>query len=110
MLDISHVRYYYSIISIEIIIKEFIIVKKNLCKNCNYYTAYYKKWGAYFGRMNNGFCAKHKKRQTQFEVCNEFRSNEQSEKRREEQLLNSLEQSLESVNQIAQILKEKYSD
>jgi len=43
------------------------------------------------------------------ETCEDFRSNEQKEKMREERLFEKLEQSLESINEINQILREKYS-
>ena len=84
-------------------------MKSQKCKNCTYYTAYYKKWHANFGRLNNGFCTKHQKHQTQFETCENFKSSEQKEKMREERLFDSLEQSLKSINEISQILKEKFN-
>ena len=77
------------------------------CKNCTFYTAYYKQWASGYGRLNNGFCAKHQKQQTQFETCECFKSNEQKEIHREKRRMLALEQALESINEIAQILKEK---
>ena len=85
-------------------------MKTQKCKNCTHYTAYYKKWSASFERLNKGFCAKHQKPQIQSETCEDFKSNEQKEKRREERLFDYLEFSLKSINEIAQILKEKYPD
>ena len=84
-------------------------MKLQYCKNCFYYSAHYKKLSAGFARLNNGFCAKYQKPQTQYETCEDFKNNEEREKRREERLFVSLEQSLESINQISQILREKYS-
>ena len=80
------------------------------CKNCAYYTAYYKQWGDCYGRLNNGFCVKHKRHQTQFETCAEFKSNEEKEKRREKRLFDSLERVLASIDEIAQILREKKNE
>ena len=80
------------------------------CKNCTFYSAYYKQWSSGYGKLNNGFCSKHQKFQTQFETCEHFKSNEIKEKRREERLFTSLEQALEAINDIAQILKEKENE
>ena len=85
-------------------------MKSQKCKNCTYYTAYYKKWAASYGRLNNGFCTKHRKPQIQFEACEDFKSDEQKEKMREGRLFSSLEQSLKSINEIAQILKDKFNE
>jgi len=79
------------------------------CKNCTYYSSYYKQWSDCYSRLNHGFCSKHEKPKIQNETCGNFKSGEQKEKRREERLFSSLERSLESINQIAQILKEKES-
>ena len=84
-------------------------MKSQKCKNCSYYTAYYRKWSSSFEKLTHGACSKHKSPKTQSEVCDDFKSSEQKERKREERLFISLEQSLESINQIAQILKEKYS-
>jgi len=83
------------------------IMEKQLCINCTFYSAYYKKWSACFGELNHGFCAKHQKPQKQYETCQEYKSNDQKEKTRHQRLLLSLEQSLTSINEIAQILKQK---
>ena len=85
-------------------------MKSQICKNCTYYTAYYKKWSACFGILNNGFCTKRRRPQTQFEACEDFKSSDQKEKRRKERLFDFLEYSLKSINEIAQILKENYTD
>jgi hypothetical protein len=85
-------------------------MKTEKCKNCMHYTAYYKQWASSFGRLNNGFCSRHQKPQAQLEACEDFKSNEQKEKRRDELRLKHLEQALESINEIAQILKEKFKD
>jgi len=84
-------------------------MKSQKCKNCTHYSAYYKQWSGSYGRLNNGFCSKHQKAQTQFETCENFLSSGQKEKIREKRLLIQLEQSLISINEIAQILKEKFS-
>jgi len=83
-------------------------MKVEKCKNCTFYSAYYQQWSDHYGRLNHGFCSKHQKSQTQFEFCQNFISNEQKEKRREERLLFSLEQASKSINEIAVILNEKY--
>ena len=78
------------------------------CRDCTFYTAHYKKLAHGFVKQNNGFCRNHQKHQTQYKTCENFKSNEEKEKRREERLFKYLEQSLQSINEIAQILKEKY--
>jgi len=83
-------------------------MKSQKCKYCTYYSAYYKRWDGQFERLANGFCVKHQKQQIQIETCDGFKSNEEKEKRREERLFVSLEQSLSSISEITQILKEKY--
>lgn len=80
-----------------------------LCQNCTHYTAYYRKWSGGYSRLNNGFCSQNKKPQTLFETCDNFKSDEQKEKRREDMRLTALEQALTSINEIAHILKEKNS-
>jgi len=82
-------------------------MKKQICKYCTHYSAYYKQWADGYGRLNNGFCAKHQKPQTQFETCEDYISREQKEKSMQERLLISLEQALTVINEIAEILKEK---
>ena len=83
------------------------MMKKQICKNCTFYSAYYKKWSDCYGRLNNGYCSKHKKPQIQFENCGEYKSSEQKEKMRLERLYVSLERALISIDEITQILKEK---
>ncbi|MCL2375077.1 MAG: hypothetical protein FWC82_00915 [Firmicutes bacterium] len=78
------------------------------CKNCAHYTAYYKKWICNFERLSNGFCEKHQKLQTQHETCDDFKSSEQKEEGKKRKLLSSLEQAVDSINVIAQILKDDY--
>ena len=85
-------------------------MKVQKCTNCTYYSAYYLQWSNCYGKLNHGFCSKQQKPQTQFEACEDFKSNEAKEKRREERLFDSLERALESINGIAQILKEKTSE
>jgi len=80
------------------------------CKNCIHYTAYHKKLPASYCRLTNGFCSKHDKQQSQSETFESFVSNEQKEKRDEFILFHSLECALKSIDQIAQILKEKEED
>jgi len=57
--------------------------------------------------MDKGFCSQHQKTQTQYATCDNFKSNEQKEKTREERLFLSLERALTAVDEIAKILKEK---
>ena len=77
------------------------------CKNCTFYTAYYKQWAAGYGKLNHGYCSKHEKPQTQFETCGSFLSNAKKERRKEERRLVCLEQALRAIIEIAQILKEE---
>jgi len=85
-------------------------MKKQICKKCTYYTAYYRRLSDCYIRLGNGYCTKHKKPQTQYETCEDYKNNEFKEQSREERLFVSLEQSLTSINEIAMILKEKYLD
>jgi len=82
-------------------------MKAEKCKNCTFYSAYYLRWSSHYGRLNNGFCSKQQKPQTQFETCEDFKNNEAKEKSREERRFIALEQALASINEIAQILKKK---
>ena len=85
-------------------------MKKEVCKNCTYYSAYYKQWSSHYTRLDKGFCSKHQKIIKQYEICEDFKSNELKEKMREKRRMDALEQALISINEIAQILKEKQSD
>lgn len=85
-------------------------MKKQICKNCTFYTAFYKQWAGSYGRLNNGYCAKHDKPQIQFETCNIFQNNEQKERRREKVRLEYLEHALKAIIEIAQILQEKENE
>jgi len=82
-------------------------MKKNICKYCTFYTAYYEKFSSNFSRLSHGFCKKQNIPQLQFKTCDDFKSNEQKEKMREKRLFSHLEQSLISINAISHILKEK---
>lgn len=85
-------------------------MKSKICKNCAYYSAYYQKWSDSFGKLNKGSCSKRNISQTQFETCENFRDNEQLEKMRYKRTMQSLERALSSINDIAQILKERESE
>jgi len=85
-------------------------MKSQKCKYCAYYTAYYKKHIIGFERTNVGHCLKFRKLQTQLETCENFKCGEKKEQRQQERIFVSLEQALKSVNDIGQILKEKYLD
>jgi len=85
-------------------------MKKEICKYCTHYTAYYKIHCTSYQRLTNGFCSKHQKPQIQSETCQNYKNNEQKQKRKEEQLLYTLEQALNWIIQIAQMLKEKQGD
>lgn len=81
-------------------------MKKQICKNCAYYSAYYKKWSASFGELDHGHCDKLKNDTTRYDTCADFKSNERKELLRKERLLTALETTLSSVTEMAQILKE----
>ncbi|MCL2861955.1 MAG: hypothetical protein FWE22_06060 [Firmicutes bacterium] len=82
-------------------------MKSKKCINCANYIAYYKQLSNRYVKLNNGFCTKQKTPKTQHETCKEFQFNECKERTKEERLLYSLEQSLQSINDIAQILADK---
>ena len=82
-------------------------MKKHLCQNCVYYTAYYRQSSNSYSKLNDGYCSRHEKPKTRFEVCGEFKSNERKEKKREQWRLDNLDRALISINEIALILKEK---
>jgi len=82
---------------------------KSICKNCTFYSAYYKQYSSGFGKIDHGYCSKQQQPISQHETCENFKSNEAKEKSREERRLVALDQALESINEIAQILKEKMS-
>ena len=83
-------------------------MKSKFCRFCAFYIPYYHKLNSSYARQNHGFCCKHKNSQTPYEHCEDFKSNEEKEKRREEKLLADLESSLTSINEISQILRERY--
>jgi len=83
-------------------------MKTKRCYNCAFYSAYYKQWFDGFHKQSHGFCSKINEPQKQHQSCQYFKDNERREKTQEERLLSHLELSLQSVNQIAQILKEKF--
>jgi len=56
------------------------------------------------------YCEKHKTPQKQVNSCENFTDNTLKQQRHEWLLLNNLNHSLKSLNHIAQILKEKYSN
>ena len=78
MLDIKDIPEYNFIIVIPAIGEN---MKSQKCRDCTYYIDYYKQWISSFVRLANGYCSKHKKPQTQFKNCEEFKNNEQKEKR-----------------------------
>lgn len=41
-------------------IVEYILMKKEICKSCEYYVGYYKKRSTSFVRLGHGFCSIHK--------------------------------------------------
>jgi len=82
-------------------------MKKNKCKNCTHYSAYYKLLAVSFTKLNHGFCAKHKRPQAQKEICDDFNCNQQKEQLRERILFDALENALKSIDHITQILKLK---
>ena len=80
------------------------------CRNCTHYTAYYKRWATRFGKLPRGFCEKQQLPKNHSETCKNFTDNKQKELLREKLLIDCLAQSIKSINEIAQILKEKYPD
>ena len=84
-------------------------MKKEICKNCTHYAAYYQQRSDSYSRLNHGFCSKHERGQGQYGVCEVFKSNELKENRRQKRMLDSLESALTSINEIAQIIREKES-
>lgn len=77
------------------------------CRNCTYYTAYYRKYIDFYSRLRHGTCVKHQKVLNERESCEDFKNNEAREKSCEKDLFKSLEKALVSIEQIAMILKEK---
>jgi hypothetical protein len=84
-------------------------MKIQKCDDCVYYSAYYKQWYNSYEKLNHGFCSKIEKPKLHYDSCELFNSNEQIEQSREERRLLALEQALKSINDIANILKDKYS-
>ena len=84
-------------------------MKVEKCKNCTYYTAYYEQFSSGFARLGHGYCSKQKQQQKQFDSCEQFKSNEQMKKWKEKRRLAILDEALNSIIEIAQILKEKES-
>ena len=91
----------------DFIHKEIIIMKVEKCKNCSYYTAYYTQCSSFYSRTSKGFCRKNNQQQKELDTCENFKDNGKITAMREERLFEALEWSLKSINDIAQILKEK---
>ena len=85
-------------------------MKVEKCKNCTYYTAYYEQFSSGFVKLGHGYCSKQKQQQKQFDTCEQFKNNEQKEKWKEKRRLAILDEALNSINEIAQILKEKQAE
>ena len=81
-------------------------MKVQKCCNCTFYSAYYKQWASGYGKMETGYCQKHNATQKRYHACEDFKSNEQKEVRREKMRFDALDQALQSINDIAHILKE----
>lgn len=82
-------------------------MKKERCKYCTFFTAYYRKEASGLCKSSYGFCKTHSKFINQFKNCEHYKSNEQKEKLQEQLRLEALDQALKSINEISQILKEK---
>lgn len=80
------------------------------CKNCHYYSAYYKQYSDGYFRLSHGHCSKYRRPQTQYEICENFKNNEQKEQQLSIKILDSLELAITSIIEIAHILKEKESE
>ncbi|MCL2255295.1 MAG: hypothetical protein FWC11_00360 [Firmicutes bacterium] len=81
-------------------------MKKEICKKCEHYSAYYKKHICSFSPLRHGTCSLHKKSIEEFETCKNFKCNKSKEKRKGEFLLTRLENCLLDIHLISQILKE----
>ena len=82
-------------------------MRKQTCKYCRFYCAYYRKLSASFCSTLKGHCSKQNRLMKDNETCGNFVLNELKEKRNSMLLIYSLENTIASINQIAQILKEK---
>jgi len=65
-------------------------MKIKKCNHCTYYSAYYKQLPAWYAKLKNGFCKKHKSHKIQTDTCEIFKCGDQNMQLREELLLNSL--------------------
>jgi hypothetical protein len=81
---------------------------KLICKNCQYYVAYYKQQSSNFVKLNHGHCTTHKKPKGQHgAVCEAFTGKKRIEAVRERLRFKELDRALKSINEIAQILRER---
>lgn len=85
-------------------------MNKDICQNCTYYTAYYKKLSSLYSKLNHGYCRKQCKPQIYNNMCEEYHSNDQKERSREATMFRDLERAVRSINEITLIMKEKVYD
>ncbi|MCL2255313.1 MAG: hypothetical protein FWC11_00455 [Firmicutes bacterium] len=85
-------------------------MKKEICKKCEYYSAYYQKHIYSFERLKYGVCSFHKKPIKEFDECENFKCHEKREKRKDSFLLIQLEHCLFDIHNISQILTENFHD
>lgn len=85
-------------------------MKKQTCISCTFYNAYYMQFGGSFKKTYNGYCSRSNKIRTKSDSCTDHINNCIREERTEKLRLKNLDKALKSINDIADILKEKESD
>lgn len=85
-------------------------MKKEICKNCTFYCAYYVQFSSNYTRRNQGYCKNKNCPIKERETCENFKSNERLEKMRSKRLLTNLERASVAIDEMAQIIKEKCAE
>ena len=75
------------------------------CGNCIHYLSYYMSDnGCSFKKLHHGFCGKYIRKRNQSYICDNFDCKTNYEIIRKDNLITMLEQSLTSINCIAEVL------
>lgn len=77
------------------------------CENCYYYIEYYTKSFDHFNKTKSGFCKNRRQYIKGKEVCEQWKDNEIKKETRKRISMETLENAITYIREIAQILKEE---
>lgn len=82
-------------------------MKENICNDCGYYYEYYTKGYNCFNKATHGYCNSQRKTVHNKESCERWKDNEKRWEARKRISLETLEEAVKYIREIAKILKEK---